>query len=183
VLPVCGALLAMAGQELLAQDKVNPGSAAVADFEHRVADYVKLHKTIRSRIHGLKPTNSPEEIARHEERLAHDIREARHGAVQGNIFTPEITAEFRRLIGLTMQGQEAGRIRESLKRAEPVRLPEIHIDRRYPEALPLQSTPPSLLLNLPQLPPELDYRVVGKALILRDVEANLIVDYIPNAVP
>jgi hypothetical protein len=32
------------------------------------------------------------------------------------------------------------------------------------------------------LPPQVDYRIVGKALLLRDVDANLIVDYIPNAI-
>jgi len=33
------------------------------------------------------------------------------------------------------------------------------------------------------LPPELDYRVVGRDLVLRDVKANLVVDFIANAIP
>ena len=40
--------------------------------------------------------------------------------------------------------------------------------------------PPSLLLNLPKLPKELEYRFVGRELILRDIAANLIVDVIPE---
>ena len=43
--------------------------------------------------------------------------------------------------------------------------------------------PPSILLNLPALPHELDYRIVGRTLVLRDVGANLMVDYIPGAIP
>jgi hypothetical protein len=39
------------------------------------------------------------------------------------------------------------------------------------------------LLRLPQLPKEVEYRFVGRDLILRDVAANLIVDFLPNAVP
>ena len=31
--------------------------------------------------------------------------------------------------------------------------------------------------------PEVEYRVVGHDLLLRDVEANLVVDLIPNAIP
>ena len=40
--------------------------------------------------------------------------------------------------------------------------------------------PPSILLNLPKLPEELEYRFVGPHLILHDVNANLIVDFIPG---
>ena len=40
--------------------------------------------------------------------------------------------------------------------------------------------PPSLLLNLPKLPKELEYRFVDHELIVRDVAANLIVDFIPD---
>jgi hypothetical protein len=60
---------------------------------------------------------------------------------------------------------------------------QLKVNRSYPVEVPLQTTPPSLLQNLPKLPPELEYRVVGKALVLRDVNANLIVDFLPNALP
>ena len=36
---------------------------------------------------------------------------------------------------------------------------------------------------LPQLPENLQYRFVGKHLILYDVRGNLIVDYMLNAIP
>ena len=49
--------------------------------------------------------------------------------------------------------------------------------------MPLQSTPPSLLMNLPDLPKGLEYRLLGNELVLRDADANVIVDYVPNAVP
>ena len=81
-----------------------------------------------------------------------------------------------------MKGPQAARIQDSLQRAEPVQL-ELQVNAVYPASVPLQSTPPSLLLNLPKLPPEVDYRVVGDKLVLRDVEANLIVDFIPHAIP
>ena len=40
----------------------------------------------------------------------------------------------------------------------------------------LQSTPPTLLSDLPKLPSELEYRIVGRELVLLDTAANLIVD-------
>jgi hypothetical protein len=166
-----------------AQDKVNADAAVLQDFDHRVADYIKLRKTIKPESQALKPTASPEKIAHHEHELAERILEARSGAAQGDIFTPEIAAEFRRLIDISMQGADAERIRASLRRAEPVRLKALRVNHRYPKNVPLQSTPPSLLLNLPQLPKELDYRLVGRALLLRDTDTSLIVDYILNAIP
>ena len=56
----------------------------------------------------------------------------------------------------------------------------LQVNANYPDGLPLQSMPPSLLLNLPRLPKELEYRFVGRELILRDTQANLIVDVIPD---
>ena len=43
--------------------------------------------------------------------------------------------------------------------------------------------PPSLLLKIPVLPPEVRYRFVGRALIARDTEANVILDFIGDIVP
>jgi hypothetical protein len=59
--------------------------------------------------------------------------------------------------------------------------PAINTD--YPTALPLATVPPGLLLKLPTLPMDLEYRFLGRHLILRDIKANLIVDFIPDAVP
>jgi len=56
------------------------------------------------------------------------------------------------------------------------------VNARYPATEPLQTLPPNILANLPQLPEDMEYRVVGRALVLRDVDANIIVDFIPNAI-
>ncbi len=162
--------------------KADRDSLLVQDFENRVKDYVKLQKQVEAALPALKPTPSPEKIAHHEHELAEGIRRARHVPAQGSIFTPEVAAEFRRLIGITMEGQEAVHIRQSLQHAEPVKL-RVRAGEPYPSSVPLQSTPPSLLVNLPMLPPEVDYRVVDHDLVLRDAKANLIVDFVPQAIP
>jgi len=163
--------------------QVNAGAALLEDFSKRVAAYVSIHKSARSEVHPLKPTSNPDAIEKYEHHLARTIREKRKSAVQGAIFTPEIAAEFGRLMKLAMQGGTGPRVEASLRHAEPVRLPALHVNATYPEHLPVQSTPPSVLANLPKLPPELEYRVVGNALVLRDVDANLIVDFIRNVIP
>ncbi len=161
---------------------VNPGALLVQDFEDRVQQYVKFHKQMESALPALKPTASAEKIAHHERELAERIRAAKPGLVEGTIFTPEITAEIRRLIAIAMQGPDAVQVKQSLRHAEPVML-RLRVGATYPPHVPLQSMPPTLLMNLPSLPPEVDYRVVAKDLALRDAKANLIVDFILNAIP
>jgi len=165
-----------------AEEAADPHAQIQSDFEKRVGDYVKIHKTAQEGLDKLKPTKSAGTIGNQEDALAHQIRELRRNARQGDIFTTPIAVEFRRLIGITLQA-ESTRIEKSLRRAEPVRLAALRVNRKYPEGVPLQSTPPTLLLNLPKLPAEVDYRVVGRALVLRDVEANLIIDFVPDALP
>jgi len=164
-----------------AQTAVNPDAALVQEFQKRVAEYVKIHKSAGATLEPLRSTVSQEKIRHHQHELREAILAQRAGAVQGNIFTPEIGAEFRRLIGIAYQTEDQ-HIRESLKRSEPVKL-RFRVNQEYPDDKPLQSMPSSLLLNLPQLPPELEYRLVGRDLVLRDVGANLIVDFLRRACP
>jgi hypothetical protein len=163
-------------------DRVNADAAVIQDFRNRVAEYVKLHKKVSDWLGRLKSTPSQAKIAHHQRELVHGIREAREHARAGDIFTPEIGQVFRRLIGLATRSSDGTRVGQSLKRAEPVQL-QLRVNREYPSALPLQSTPPSLLANLPELPKEVDYRIVGHDLILRDVDANLIIDFLTHAIP
>jgi len=171
----------VAGQDR--QDpKINPDAAIIKDFQKRVEAYHKLRKTVEQKLSTLKQTESQATIQGHEAGIAAGIREARGSAKQGDIFSPQITGEFRRLIALAMQGGARTRVKESLKSAEPVEL-ALRVNESYPERAPLQSTPPTLLMNLPKLPEELEYRLVGRSLVLRCAKGNLIVDFIPNIMP
>jgi len=165
-----------------AQDSVNPQATALRDFEKRVSDYVSLQRNLAKALPRTKQTTEPETILDGQRELAQKIREARSKAQQGDIFTPQIAKEFRRLLGLAMAGENDAHIKKSLEHAEPVRL-TLHVNQAYPPSIPLQSTPPTILMNLPRLPPELEYRIAGRALVLRDATANLVVDLIPDTLP
>jgi hypothetical protein len=163
---------------------VNPDAQIVESFQKRVQQYMKLHQQAQAnlKLSPLKPTYAPAKIRSQEENLAWGIRKMRGQAKQGDIFTLQISAEFRRLIGIAFNGPEAHRIHVSLREGEPVTL-RPRVNQTYPEGVPLETAPPSLLINLPRLPPEVEYRVMGRDLVLRDVKANLVVDFIPNAIP
>jgi hypothetical protein len=160
-----------------------PVSPEIADFQKRVAHYLKLRKGAASTVPTLKATDSPEKMQDHQRDLAISIRAARPGAAQGEIFTTAIAANFRGVIRAALRAPGADRVKESMRDTQLSALPQIAVDVAYPQDQPVQSMPPSLLKQLPELPRELEYRAVGRTLILRDIEANLIVDYIKEALP
>ena len=57
------------------------------------------------------------------------------------------------------------------------------VNARYPDTVPLTTIPPQVLQTLPELTEDLEYRFLGDALILLDVHAHLIVDFIEEVFP
>jgi hypothetical protein len=161
---------------------VNRNAAISSDFDKRVNDYLKLRQKAQTGLSMPRNTVSSDKITDYQHELAGRIRDLRPQAKQGDIFTPEITGLFQRLISQSLNGPDSTKIRKSYERAEPIHGVRLEVNQTYPDSLPLQSMPPSLLLNLPKLPKELEYRFVGHELVLRDIPANLIVDLIPETV-
>lgn len=165
-----------AGTQVNTEDSTN----IPADLQKRAKQYLDFRKNVAGT--APRPTSTPSDITKAQKKLADKIRVARAGVNQGAIFTPEIAEYMRGQIKSTLNGPDGEKIRASLQHAEPVNI-TLQVNESYPEKVPLQSTPPSLLQNLPELPKGLEYRLVGRELVLRDVDANIIVDYVPNALP
>jgi hypothetical protein len=163
-----------------AKPGVNRDGLIVGEFQKRVDDYLKIRKQAKGEAPAPKQSDAPEKIVESQHELAGKIRELRPDDKQGDIFTPEVADLFRRLISQSLHGKDGKKIRKSYRRAEPIHGVRLDVNQAYPDGLPLQSMPPSLLQNLPKLPPELEYRFVGRELVLRDLAANLIVDVIPD---
>lgn len=164
---------------------VSPGNQAdavfVKEFYARISKYLDLRK--KEAGSPPKPTKSAIKLAASKHAMAEKIQAARADAKQGDIFTPEITTYFRKRIATAMKSRNGAKMRSSLRHAEPVHSMPLHVNQPYPEGVPLQSVPPTLLLNLPRLPKDLEYRIVGHDLALHDIGPNLIVDFIPGAIP
>lgn len=156
-----------------------PESPAFREFTERAQAYVKLQKAVPR----LRVTKKPEEIVQRRHALAQKIRESRPNAQPGDIFTPAATVEFRSVIRSVFQGPAGRYVRRTVRQGEPVPERHLTVNSDYPEHLPVTTVPPTLLLRLPQLPPELAYRIIGHYFVLQDIEARVIVDFIPEAVP
>lgn len=179
---LAGAALAQTDQPTTHSPGVNKDSAIVSEFHKRVDAYLRLRRDIEAETGKLKTTPSQEKISYQARELRHRVREARKNAREGDIFTPDISAEIRRLIGLAMQHGNAPHVRQSLQHSEPVEL-HLRVNDNYPEQVPLQTTPPTLLENLPKLPPEIEYRITGRDLVLLDAKVNLVIDVIRAVFP
>jgi hypothetical protein len=66
---------------------------------------------------------------------------------------------------------------------EPPSIGRPSVYLRFPASAQMAAMPPSMLAALPVLPEELEYRIVGTDLVLRDIDAALILDFIPAAIP
>ena len=165
------------------QPDVNPTAAVFDDFAKRVDAYMKLRKSIVDSVGELDPTKSQAEITTRATKLANGIMAVRAQAKQGDLFTPELSALVATLIK-----QEYSRRPDSVKETREDQQEEVpdfvpKVNTLYPTTYPLATVPATLLPLLPPLPKELEYRVVQHYLVLRDIEANVILDVMPNAVP
>jgi hypothetical protein len=60
---------------------------------------------------------------------------------------------------------------------------KVHVNMRYPDTVPLSTVPPEVLQTLPELSEDMEYRFIGRHLILLDAHAHVIADFIENALP
>ena len=172
-LQTAGLLLALAAGGSAETPRLKKEPPGFDDFTLRVQQYMKLRKALPSERNSKRQ----DQIVDRRRSIADAIRAARPAAKQGDIFTPECTPEFLKVIRGTLLGTK------SASQGEPVMGVHLTVNGAYPEHLPRTTVPPTLLLHLPRLPDKLAYRIVGHDFVLQDTEARLVVDLIPGALP
>lgn len=184
LLPVPAAAQQKPPAQQKAEPAVNADAQLVADFTERLNKYDALRKKADDSAPPLKKTDQAGDIKAAQHALAERIGAARAGAKQGEIFTPEISAMFRRLIHPeTKDPDTKALLKEKKDQPKPGSVPLWKIGMPYPEKEPLATMPPDVLERLPRLPKDIEYRFVQKHLILRDVRANTVIDFAPNVIP
>jgi hypothetical protein len=158
-------------------------AASFQAFLQRVDEFVRLHKSVEATLPKLKPTDLPEMITAHQQALARKIREARPGAQRGDIFTEKARTAFRHAVRSVFQGPDAPYADATIQQGDPLKAVRLRVNQPYPDGVPYTTVPPTLLLAIPKLPDEVAYRIVDRNLVLLDVKANLVVDWIPEVIP
>jgi hypothetical protein len=155
--------------------------AALRLFQDRVEDYARLHRRLEGPLPPLTTTRNMMRNYIARQLLANAIRKARAGVQQGVIFSADVATVFRAMISDALAGQDVETFLRELHAEHPgiedVR-PVIN------EPLPAETThemPIVLLHILPALPEDIEYRIVHRDLVLWDIHADLVIDYVPNA--
>jgi hypothetical protein len=153
-------------------------------------DFAKNAKTYIDKEHALpadklKPKSDIELLEKQRVALRDAVRQSRPDAKQGDFFSPPTATVFRKILAKTMAGPDGAKVRASLKHAEPEAPMKFVVNGDYPnrQGQPIQSMPPTVLQTLPPLPKGLEYSIAGNTLALRDTNANLVVDFLPDALP
>jgi hypothetical protein len=158
---------------------------ALATMNDRLKEYVDLHIKLERSLPHLPKEATPEQIDKNQRGLEKLVREARATAKHGDIFTPEARPVIKRLLVTVFGGPDGKQLKASImdeNPVDPVAL-KLTVNSRYPDTVPLASVPPQVLQTLPKLSEDLEYRFIGDWLILLDVHAHVIADFIDDALP
>lgn len=175
-------LASLATLDVGSADAPQPDSDArtIAAFSRAVDGYAALHRALEQTSPPIALSGDPAEISRATSALREKIRATRRDAREGDVFNPHAATLFRRLIARGCDRDFDALLKETADEAE--RLGRATVNERWPGAA-LTMMPPDLLALFPPLPRELQYRFVHHDLVLWDMDVDLIVDVLRDAIP
>lgn len=164
-----------------AQYAVFDADAALRVFHERVESYAALHRRLTPPSSAMTSTDPLSKLLTRQY-LASAVRSSRRYAQQGEIFSPEIATLFRWMLADSIGELDGESFLTTLNGSVP--MPRgLHptVNETYTMA-PLYRLPTDVQLGLPKLPAELDYRIAAHDLVLWDIYAGIVVDFVPDVV-
>ena len=177
-----GALMVLLGAAGAMAQPILPDTA-VEQFTTATRDYAWMHRRLESAIGPIEINADINRIHRAVVQLAGAIRAERPDAKPGDLFTPVLGVELRWRIAeaLAAHGFTPADVRaaEAADGTDPGFV-SLAVNGPFPWGYATAMFP-GVIEALPELPPELQYRIVGNTLVLVDVHASRIVDLLPAA--
>ena len=175
----------------LARQARNPSEAdqreldaeGLKEFQEEVAEYLELRRQLDKMLAPLPPKAPPERVHAYQLGLEKLLAAKRARSKEGDLFVRKVRPLLRRLIREILAGPGGRTLRAEIYDEAPGRTFRININTQYPSVLPLSTVPYRLLSALPPLPVEIQYRIVGRDLVLLDIDAQIVVDVLRNVVP
>jgi hypothetical protein len=170
----------MLGARANAQTRVPENVAA--DFAARVQRYMSARQDSMPAVLGAPDRASPEAVRARRAALGERIKTARKDAKPGEILFPDLVAAVTAIFrsdSFAITGRQAAAMARETERP-PDNVPVPRVNQAFPKDYGLVSPPATILVQLPELPEALEYRLIGPHLVIRDTDANLIVDVAAN---
>ena len=180
---VLAACAASCGPHLPPTTVPPPAAPQLNTFQQALVAYVNSTQPYRKVAAKQGAPEPAAAVRKREDSMAQALRTTvRPHARQGDIFDPMTAAYIRRQIMTLYTSPRHDLLMDELEEqseGEPAARGAITIglDGKSPKV------PPLLVDALPALPQQLEYDFRGRALILRDVDANVVVDFVPDAFP
>ena len=157
-------------------------SPAIAQFQAEIAKYMAIRRGLLNELSGPKGDSSATELNNASDALAAAIQRRRPNKEPGALFPPAVAEALKRRVSDAVRSANLVPVLAGIDdESGGVGQPTVYL--RYPAAEQMATMPPSILAVLPALPKELEYRIVGTYLVIRDTDAALVLDFIPAAVP
>ena len=158
-------------------------SDGVVAFSRAADSYAFMHRRLERRLPVMDVNANPETIRRAIDGMAAAVRAARPDARQGDLFNPTVQQTIRTRIaralkahGMTPADVRAAELAEGVDSSAVT----LVVNGDFPWVIGTAMVP-CVIEVLPPLPPELQYRIVRRDLVLIDVHAGLVVDILPLA--
>lgn len=162
----------------------NPFKAALQAYVDQTQPYRRQAAQAAENVPGkaAPQAGSEKSVRTRQSELADALRtKLRPNAKQGEIFMPLIVPALKHHIEYAFASPKRDLLLDELaeQNTSPAnaRAPVIN------QQLDAPRVPPRLSAILPPLPTQLEYDFVGRALVLRDVDAEVVVDFLPDALP
>jgi calcineurin-like phosphoesterase family protein len=162
----------------------DPLKAVLQAYVDQTQPYRKEAAQAAEKVPGkAAPTPNAEAALRtRQQELADALRaKVRPNARQGEIFTPQIAAPLKQKIAALFNGPQRDLVLDEL--AEQNTTPAKTSAPQVNAHVDAPRVPPRLREALPTLPTQLEYDFVDRTLVLRDVDAGIVVDFLPDALP
>lgn len=176
------AVAMLAATTITAGQSLNDSEGIVA-FSRAADSYTFMHRRLERRLPVMDVNANPETIRRAIDAMAAALRAARPDARNGDLFNPAVQQTIRTRIaralkahGMTPADVRAAELAEGVDSSAVT----LTVNAAFPWAKGAAMVP-CVIEVLPPLPPELQYRIVGRDLVLIDVHAGLVVDILPLA--
>ena len=157
---------------------------ALQDFQQRVSDYLAARVAATRDLPAMPVSGSIAEISAVRQAHVRALREAREGADAGDVFGTRAAPILRATIAGTLRqhGIKVADVLAELRTDDPHggRRPEVNDDFPWRRGAAM---PYALIVALPPLPRQLQYRLLDRDLILLDVDLGIVVDVLPDALP
>jgi hypothetical protein len=163
--------------------QVAPGPQPDARLHSNVAEYMALRARVAASLPPLPAHPTWLQISSTAAALAEGLRMARQDS-DARIFSDDLHRFFRELTEITLTEYDVD-VRELLASFAEEALPQARrprVNEKYDWGLGA-AMPPCLLEAYPRLPAVLQYRFVGRDLLIVDIAAGLVIDILPRTIP